>query len=299
MSFLGLYRGVVLACGLLMMPLAAAVCDLQQVKQAGVLRHLGVPYANFVSLQTTAQGSQPQGMDVELIRGFAEYLGVDYQYVASGWPTLVSDLVGDGVNSGCDGINGDVIANGLTILPSRAELLTFSNPYFPSAVWLVARSDAPIQPIAPSGDQQQDIDQVRALMSGISVLAMEHTCLDPGFNELHQTNATVVLPRTALQLNEMVPAILNSMAQTTILDVPDTIIALDKWPGEIKVIGPISLQQQMAAGFRQNTPQLTAAFNQYLQQLKTDGRYLQLVQKYYPSMFYTFPEFFDGIVQAQ
>jgi len=48
--------------------------DLAEVKQRGTLRHLGIPYANFV----TGAGD---GMDVELMQRFAQHLGVKYRYV--------------------------------------------------------------------------------------------------------------------------------------------------------------------------------------------------------------------------
>ena len=48
--------------------------DLQEIKSEGVIRHLGIPYANFVT------GSD-DGMDVELIKGFAKHIGVKYEYV--------------------------------------------------------------------------------------------------------------------------------------------------------------------------------------------------------------------------
>ena len=46
-------------------------------------------------------------------------------------------------------------------------------------------------------------------------------------------------------LNELAPAILNREAESTLLDVPDALIALEKWPGKIKVIGPVSPEQRM------------------------------------------------------
>src|ERR687883_630568 len=70
----------------------AADGDLADVKAAGVLRHLGVPYANFV----TGGGD---GFDVELMRLFAARLGVRYEYVRSDWPTVVPDLVGRRVSA--------------------------------------------------------------------------------------------------------------------------------------------------------------------------------------------------------
>jgi membrane-bound lytic murein transglycosylase MltF len=51
---------------------AAVAGDLADVKARGVLRHLGIPYANFV----TGSGD---GLDVEVMRRFAAYLGVKYE----------------------------------------------------------------------------------------------------------------------------------------------------------------------------------------------------------------------------
>jgi hypothetical protein len=61
--------------------------DLDEIKKRGVLRHLGVPYANFV----TGSGD---GLDVEMMKLFAQYLGVEYQYVKTSWKTVISDLIG-------------------------------------------------------------------------------------------------------------------------------------------------------------------------------------------------------------
>ncbi|HTZ17278.1 MAG TPA: hypothetical protein VMB78_02435, partial [Dissulfurispiraceae bacterium] len=52
--------------------------DLDDVRKRGVLRHLGVPYANFV----TGSGD---GMDVELMKMFARHIGVNYKYIKTDW----------------------------------------------------------------------------------------------------------------------------------------------------------------------------------------------------------------------
>ena len=51
----------------------ASGADLSEVKERGVLRHLGIPYANFV----TGSGD---GLDVEMVKGFAGHLGVRYAF---------------------------------------------------------------------------------------------------------------------------------------------------------------------------------------------------------------------------
>jgi len=271
----------------------ASVIDLPEIKERGVLRHLGVPYANFV----TGAGD---GLDVEVMQRFARHLDLRYEYVPTQWKHVFGDLTGRHVARKGDGvellddtpIRGDLISNGLTVLAWRHHVVEFSTPTFPSGVWLIGRSDTPLQPIVPTGEIEKDIAAVKASLAGHSVLALENTCLDPALYAMEQTQAEVRLLPGIRRLNEMVPAILNDDASTTLLDVPDALIALEKWPGQIKIIGPISKAQEMAVGFRRTSPLLRAAFNAFFAELKRDGRYNQLVRKYYPAVFHYYGDFF-------
>jgi ABC-type amino acid transport substrate-binding protein len=273
--------------------------DLDDIRRDGVLRHLGIPYANFV----TGSGD---GLDVELIRGFAEHLGVRYEFVPSSWQQVFGDLTGRHARRKGNGaerldeapVRGDLIANGMTVLDWRTEVVDFSEPTFPSGVWLVARADSSMAPIRPAEDLDADIAQVKALLPGRSVLALPNTCLDPGLYDMQATGAEVRLQPKERKLNEMVPAILNQDAESTLLDVPDALIALERWPGAIKVIGPISDHQTMAVGFRKDSPQLRAAFNAYLAQRRADGSYNALVRQYYPAVFRYYGEFFAASTTA-
>jgi membrane-bound lytic murein transglycosylase MltF len=278
----------------------ASARDLAEIQAAGVLRHIGIPYANFVTKYARGDKLIYGGMDTELMQAFAAHLGVKYEYVPAKWGNVFGKLTGRNaqyidkqiIYGKKENIQGDVIANGATILPWRQEVIDFSDEYFPSAVWLVSRSDSDLQPIRPSGSIDKDIAQVKSLLNQRDVLAMKQSCLDPDLYNMELTGANIILPIKERKLNEMIPAILNRDADSTLLDVPDTLIALEKWPGEIKVIGPISLDQRMAVGFRKESPELRQAFNDYLQQIRADGSYNQLVQKYYPSVFNFYPQFF-------
>lgn len=267
--------------------------DLAAVRQAGVLRHLGVPYANFV----TGSGD---GMDVELIQRFAAYLGVKYQYVATSWADVIGDLTGKQVKPsgeeidivGPHAVRGDLIANGLTILPWRQKIVNYSEPTFPTQIWLLARADSAMQPITPSGDIQKDIRTVRAQMDGRNILGKANTCLEPSLYDINATGATVGLFDG--NLNELAPAIINGLAEATLLDVPDALIALEKWPGKVKVVGPLSPMQNMGVGFAKSCPQLERAFGDFLAACKKDGTFLALTKKYYPAVFRYYPDFFNA-----
>ncbi|MGD9367771.1 MAG: transporter substrate-binding domain-containing protein [Desulfobacteraceae bacterium] len=275
------------------LPLMAGAKDLPEIKSNGVLRHLGVPYANFVS-------GAGDGLDVELMQLFAHHIGVRYQYVRTDWPTLITDLTGIKYNLiqnevkilGKAAVKGDVIANGLTQIDWRQQLIEFSTPTFPTQVWLVARADSPMQPINPSDDVQRDIAQVKQLLDRRVVLGVVGTCTDPNLYDLDAVGASSRLFKGTL--NELAPAIINGLADATVLDVPDALVALEKWPGQIKVIGPVSPVQQMGLGFAKDATLLRAAFNDFFEMCKADGTYRQLVKKYYPSAFLYFPKFFDS-----
>jgi len=265
--------------------------DLPEIRKAGVLRHLGIPYANFV----TGSGD---GMDVEIIQLFAKHLGVRYEYVKTDWGTVVEDLIGKKVKAVGDDVEfgetvpvkGDLIANGFTILPWRQKAVDFSDPTFPSQIWLIARADSAMKPIKPAKKLEKDIATTRALLKGKKVLALPKTCLDPVGNKLDATGAEVVI--YDVNLNEMAPALVNNKAELTILDVPDALIALEKWPRKIKIIGPTSGKQLMGAAFPKDSPKLREAYNEFLKKIRKDGTYDRIVKKYYPTAASFFPDFF-------
>jgi len=275
--------------------------DLEDIKKSGVLRHIGVPYANFVSYIDQGSLQSLTGLDVDIIKGFAKSLGVRYEYVPAQWSNAFGMLIGQDVEYKNNQlimrdkmpIEGDLIANGVTILDWRFQIIDFSDDYFPSGVWLVSRTDTDLKPIVPTGSIEKDISMVKDLISHRNVLAMEHTCLDPNLYNLYDTDANIILPDGERQLNEMVPAILKKDAENTLLDISDTLVALEKWPGEIKVIGPISEHQKMAVAFRKDSPELRTAFNQYLDSIKKNGTYSKLIEKYYPSIYYFYNDYFS------
>lgn len=267
--------------------------DLAEVRKSGVLRHVGIPYANFV----TGAGD---GMDVALMQMFASHLGVRYEYVRSDWGTVVQDVTGKKVQAageevsipGDAPVRGDLIANGFTVLPWREKALLFSAPTFPSQIWLVARSDSKVLPIKPSGDIDTDIARTKALMKKRKVMAQQKTCLDPSLYKLEATGAKVI--RFTGKLNELAPAVIGGKSEMTILDVPDALVALDKWPGKLKILGPVSRKQEMAVAFPKSSPELREAFNAFLKQAQKDGSYRKVVKRYYPTAAAFFPEFFKS-----
>lgn len=267
--------------------------DLAEIKARGEIRHIGIRYANFV----TGAGD---GLDVELMQGFAKRIGVKYKLVYSDFYSVIRDLLGKDVVrkngevtlTGDYPIKGDVISTGFTMLPWREAILLYSDPVLPSQVLLVAPAESELQPIEDGADLAADIAKTRKEIGTKSLLVMERTCLDPTNYGLDHVGLDLKSYNKSSNLNEMVPAMLNKEAELTLLDVPDAILDLRKWAGRIKILGPISEQQMLATAFPKDSPQLRAEFNAYLRDIKASGEYDRLVDKYYPGIRRFFPEFF-------
>ncbi len=279
-----LILGVIL--GLLMVSLSLA--DLDEIKARGYLRHIGVPYANFV----TGDG---EGLDTEILKLYAKSIGVKYQYVKSDWDNVIGDLSGKKVKVK-DGkpevienvpVKGDVIGNGLTVIPWRQEIIDYSTPYFPNMIWVVARADSPLHPIKPSKDLKKDVENTRSLLKGKDVLGMRNTCVDPNLYNLEDVRPVF---KEGLTLNDLAAVLVKGDAEISILDVPDSLVALSKFPGRIKILGAITQKQDMAFGVSKDSPKLKESLNQFLAQLKSSGKLSELLLTYYPGLDNYFPE---------
>jgi len=288
-----LWRRIVTLTVLAVLSGSALAADLDEIKARGELRHLGIRYANFV----TGAGD---GFDVELVQGFARHIGVKYTLVYTDFYSVIRDLLGKDVVRQGDKVSlagdfpvkGDIIATGFTLLPWREQVVLYSEPTFPSQVLLVTRAESTYTPIKGSPNLVADIAQTKQLIGRKSLLVMEKTCLDPANYGLKGTGIDLKPYTRSTNINEMVPTLLEGKVDFTLLDVPSAVLDLQKWAGRIKVIGPVSEEQILAAAFPRDAPQLRDAFNGYLRQVRADGTYDQLVKKYFPGIQRYFPEFF-------
>lgn len=291
-------RRLLVASALLFLAGGVFAQDLREIRERGVLRHLGVPYAHFIS-------GSGDGLDVEIVQRFAKHLGVRYEFVPTTWDNTIGDLTGKEIRYkptiqevGRRPIRGDIIAHGMTILPPRLKLVDFSDPTFASAVWLLSRAETKVTPIRPSGDKEQDIRATKTVLKAGTTFVMDNSCLDPTLYDLDGKGLRLKRFTGSTNLNDIVPAMLKGESDMTLLDVPDIMLALELWPGRIKVIGPISEEQRMAAAFRKDSPELREAFNRFLADIKADGTYMKLVKKYYRVAPRYLPEFFRDIPGA-
>jgi len=122
---------------------------------------------------------------------------------------------------------------------------------------------------------------------------MKDTCLDPKLYDLQATGA-VIRYSTSEFLGEIAPEVINGSAEITLFDIPDALIVLQRWPGDIKVIGPVSPEQVMGVAVAKDSPELLREFNTFFDQIWEDGSYKRMVEKYYLSVFLYLSNFFPN-----
>ena len=129
----------------------AAARSVAEIRKSGELRMLTFVGANESFLRNKPGGGY-EGLDYELVAGFARTLGVDVRVVAK---PRFADLL-PALLAG----EGDLVASTMSITPEREQQVDFSTPYFP----VVAMA------IAPKGSG----------MSGLASLAGKKVGVPPG-----------------------------------------------------------------------------------------------------------------------
>ncbi|MFV0347546.1 MAG: transporter substrate-binding domain-containing protein [Halodesulfovibrio sp.] len=254
---------------------------LKEIRERGTLRHLGFPYSQFVT-------PNHNGLDVDIIKLFAQHLGVRYEFVESPHPQMLSDLTGKeftrtAKGMACTGstpVRGDVAAAGITVSPWREKVVRFSIPTFPTQVWLMARADSPLKPIIPAKQTEDDILAVKQQLRGVVVAGVRNTSIDPDLYELDAYGAKA--PTPPIDFRDHLGALLQGKVDAVLADEPDALLLLGIWPGKLKVIGPISEKQQIAMAFAPESQELLEAFNAFLHSCMNDGSYDVIINRYYP-----------------
>lgn len=183
------FRGV-LHCGILLLlllflaPRAAVAGDLAEIKARGKLVVLTYPlqrsFFSSVNLERMRERdlklsdlrhpSEFQGIDIDLMSGFARHLGVTLEIhpVTEGWGALVPALVAG---------KGDLVASELTITPERQEVVDFSRPYVTSWIAVAVRRGSPIASLADLKGKKaallsgsSHVEFLRATVPGVEIV---------------------------------------------------------------------------------------------------------------------------------
>jgi L-cystine transport system substrate-binding protein len=231
---------------------AQAGDNLAAIKSAGVLK-VGTEgtYAPFTYHD---DGGKLTGFDVEIAQAIAEKLGVKAEFVEGKW---------DGLIAGLDAKRYDTVINEVGITDARKQKYDFSDPYIASKAVLIVRSD---------DTSIKDFADLKGKKSAQS--------LTSNFGKLAEKSGAELVGTDGF--DQSIQLVLTRRADATI---NDSLSFLDfkkhKPDAPVKIAAQQNDADFSGAIIRKQEPELLAAINKALADIKSDGTYAKISDKYF------------------
>ncbi|WP_456279302.1 amino acid ABC transporter substrate-binding protein [Bacillus sp. AK128] len=194
------------------------------------------------------------GFDVEIAREVAARLGVEPVFLETQW---------DAMFAGLDAERFDMIANQVGIRPDRQEKYDFSDPYISSSAVLVTQKD---NEAVSSFEDIAGLKAAQSLTSNYADIAKEHGAEITGVEGFNQAIELLSSGRVDVTINDKL-SVLDFLKQKP--DAP------------IKIAATSEDASQSGLMFRQDNETLVEAVNQALTEMKEDGTYLEISEKWF------------------
>ncbi|MDY0340163.1 MAG: basic amino acid ABC transporter substrate-binding protein [Coriobacteriia bacterium] len=200
-------------------------------------------------------GDIAEGFDVDLMEAIGEKLGLEVVIKTEIFDTLIPTLQAGG--------KFDVIASGMTIKPEREKEIDFSDPYYDSNQSVVMKAGSTYN--AP-----EDLTGLRVgVQSGTTGQAWAEETV-PDVQIVPFKNATEAFAAAAAG---NVDAIVN--------DLPVSTELLKQDARGLEVVAQIPTGEQYGFGVSKDNPALRDAINDALAELRADGTYDEIFEKWF------------------
>jgi len=225
---------------------------LDDIKSAGALR-IGTEgtYAPFTFHDDTGA---LVGFDVEIGKAIADKIGVKAEFVEGPW---------DGLIAGIDANRYDVVVNQVGINPERQAKYDFSEPYIASKAALVVKND---NTDITSFESLSGKKAAQSLTSNFGKLAESYGAELVGTEGFDQSIALVIQGRADATINDSLSFYDFKTHQP---DAP------------VKIVATADDADFSGVLLAKGKPELLAAINQALEEIKADGTYAEISEKYF------------------
>lgn len=223
--------------------------DLGLITEGELFVGTDTPYPPF----EIGQPPNISGYDIEVMNAVAENLGLAVSYQDTSFDTIFRDL-----SQG----KFDAVVAATTITPEREQKVDFSDPYYAADQALV---------VTPGSDIATVED-----LSGATVGAQDGTTGEMYAND--ETDASDV--RGYPEGPDAIQALKAGQVDATIIDQPVAQDALEK-EGGIEIVTVIPTGELYGIPIAQDNDALRERINQALTELKGDGTFDELYQKYF------------------
>lgn len=207
----------------------------------------------FPPMEFTSDG-QLQGFDVDLFNAIAEQMGTKVEWINTEFKGLVPGLIAK---------RADVVASAIYITDERAKVVDFSEPYFNSGLVIAKKKGD------DSIKSAKDLDGKRvALQTGTkSIQFMKDNYPDVQRVEVEKNN-------------QMFDMVMSGRADAVVTGKPFARFYATK-RGNMEVLNEQLTTEPYGFAVRKDMPEVTAAINDALEALKTDGTYQSIIEKWF------------------
>lgn len=200
----------------------------------------------------------PVGFDVESMIWIAQDQGLDIRFKTREWKGIISALLDKKI---------DMIYTGLSITPERAEIISFSDPY-----WAIN------QGIAVKNGSQITMEKV---MSGSTVTGAPKESTAAEWVQRYLVGIGV-LKKDRFKLYDDFPGAIRALEDgqidALIYDTPGLIEAIED--KNLEFIGAINTDEKYGIAVRKEDAQLLEKLNAGLKHLKDSPKWAELIAKY-------------------
>jgi membrane-bound lytic murein transglycosylase F len=202
------------------------------------------------------------GFEYDLAKAFSEYLGVKLNIILPPWGHLA-----DRLNRG----DGDFIAASLTVIPSRENLMDFSDEYLQ------------IQQMAIVHVDNYDIRELNDLENQI-IHVRQGTSYEERLKELQKEGLHFILQTYEdLPTEELIRMVAEKEIDATIADTNVALLNRRYYP-KIKLGFPIEEPQSLGWAVRKGEEELLNEINKFIKKIKEDGTFSRIYEKYYANI---------------
>lgn len=231
---------------------AHAGSELADIKAAGVIQ-IGTEgtYAPFTYHDAAGK---LVGFDVELAEGIAKHIGVKAEFVEGQW---------DGLIAGLDAKRYDAVVNQVGITEARKAKFDFSQPYIASKAVLIVRGD------------NTDIKTFADLKGKKSAQS-----LTSNFGKIAQTNGAELVGTDGF--DQSIALLIDGRVDATVNDSLSFLDFHKKKPNvNVKIAAEQANADYSGVLIRKGEPELLEAINAALKEMKADGTYKAISEKYF------------------
>ncbi|MBF9002799.1 MULTISPECIES: transporter substrate-binding domain-containing protein [Vibrio] len=250
---------IVLACSALSASNAmAADSTLESVLNAGELKVCFE--AGYMPFEMKAKNGQFIGFDIDVAKHMARSIGVKYVPVNTAWDGIIPALQ----TNKCD-----IIMAGMTITPERNLKVNFAQPYIVigQSIILSSKLEGKIHSYKDLNNPKYTI----ATKLGTTGAEAAKKYLPKAKLDLYDTEVDSVLQVT------------NGKADAFVYDFPyNAIYAAQHKDGIVHLSKPFTYEP-LGWAIRQNDPNFLNFLNNYLRQIKGDGTYERIYDKWFKS----------------